>query len=64
MLVSNGEAWDETTESEQVQWVLWQAKLHQQVFILSMEDETDAMSFGVRGMIGRAKGKRKKKGFC
>lgn len=46
--------------------MLQQAKLHQQVFILSMEDDKDARRFVVGGMMGRetARSKRKKKMFC
>lgn len=45
--------------------MLWQAKLHQQVFVLSMEDEMDARCFEVGGMIARDKGENgKRRGFA
>lgn len=52
-LVSNGKSMGSDNRIAERAWrVLWQAKLHQQVFTLSMEDDKDDRWLGVGGVMG------------
>lgn len=67
MLVSRGKGLGSNNRIVEHVWqVLWQAKLHQPVFILSMEDDKDARWFEVGGMMGSEteRGRWKKREFC